>query len=79
MYFLWHQDDYSCRLNEAGVEYHNNGHSEYSYYYYFRITHYIDLNQWSIITGYAAYGDKDLSWIEKYTDPWEIDISNYIE
>ena len=79
MYFLWHQDDYSCRLNEAGVEYHNNGHSEYSYCYYFRITHYIDSNQWSITTGYAAYGDKDLGWIEKYADPWEIDISNYIE
>lgn len=70
---------YSCRLNEAGVEYHNNGHSEYSYYYYFRITHYIDSNQWSITTGYAAYGGKGLGWIEKYADPWEIDISNYIE
>lgn len=69
---------YSCRLNEEGVEYHNNGNGHYSYYYYFRITHYKDTNQWSITTGYSAYGGKGLDWIRKYSEPWEIDLNDYI-
>lgn len=67
---------YSCRLNEAGIQRHNNGYSQYSYYYYLRVIHYIDTNRWLLKTGYAAYGDKDIEWIEKYAEPWNIDINN---
>ncbi len=70
---------YSCRLNEEGVNHHNNGNGHLSYYYYFRITHYKKTSQWFITTGYSAYGDKGLGWIEKYATPWEIDMSDYVE
>ncbi len=69
---------YSCRLNEAGTEYHNNGHDELSYYYYLRFTHYTETNQWKLETGYAPYGDKGVDWIENYAEPWEIDMSSYL-
>ncbi len=69
---------YSCRLNEHGVEVHNNGHGEYSYYYNFKIIHYGDVNQWTIESDYAAYGDKDLGWIDKNTTSWDVDLSKFI-
>ena len=68
---------YSCRLNSAGVTHHNNGNPQYSYYYALRIFHYTDVNKWVLETDYAAYGDRDLEWIEKYADPWNIDINSY--
>lgn len=70
---------YSCRLNEDGVEYHNNVNGHYSGYYYFRVTHYTDTNQWSITTGYSAYGGKGLDWIRKFADPWEIELNDYMD
>lgn len=65
---------YSCRLNEKGVEYHNGGHFEYSYYYYFKIFHRRDEKMWTIETGPDAYGGKSVDWIENYADPWDIDL-----
>ena len=70
---------YACRLNEAGIEYHNNENGEYSYYYNFKIFHYQNTNQWKLETDYAAYGNKDVGWIEKYADKWDIDIREYLE
>ena len=69
---------WSGRLNELGTEYHNNGHSELSYYYYLKFIHYSETNQWKLETGYAAYGDKDLGWIEKYAEPWDFDMGSYL-
>lgn len=69
---------YSCRLNDTGIEYHNNGHSEISYYYNLKFIHYTDTNQWKLETDYAAYGDRDLGWIEKYAEPWNIDMNSYL-
>ena len=68
----------SFRLNDAGVEFHNDRANQYSYYYNFKIYEYLDGKNWRIETGYSAYGDKDKGWIEKYTEHWETDISNYI-
>lgn len=70
---------YSCRLNDVGIEYHNSGHFEYSYYYYLKFIHYTDTNQWKLETGYAAYGDHDKGWIEKYAEPWNINMSAYFK
>ena len=66
---------YACRLNEAGVEYHNNGAFQYPYYYGFRITHRKDLECWILETDYSAYGGRGIEWIEKYATPWEIELS----
>lgn len=73
-------DVYTCswRLNDAGTEHHNNGHNELSYYYHLKFIHYTDTNQWKIETGYAAYGDKGLGWIEKYAEDWDFDMSSYL-
>lgn len=68
----------SFRLNERGVEYHNNGHEEYSYYYSFKIFHRKDIKRWSLYTSYEAYGGKGLEWIKKYSDSWEIDLKKYL-
>lgn len=70
---------YSCRLNESGIAYHNEGHGEYSYYYSFYIVHYKDTNQWILKTDYSAYGDKGLDWIEKYSDSWDINLKDYVK
>lgn len=69
--------NYACRLNESGVEHHNAGASQYSFYYDVKIFHYIEENYWRIETGYEAFGGHSLSWIEKYSTPWEIDLSSY--
>ncbi len=69
---------YACRLNEAGVEYHNAEAPQYSYYYTAKIYQYADGQNWKLETNYSAYGDKDVGWIEKYADPWDIDLSDYI-
>ena len=70
---------FSCRLNNEGIEYHNNGHFEFSNYYYLKFIHYTDTNQWKLETGYAAYGDKDKGWIDKYAEPWNINMSAYFK
>lgn len=70
---------YSCRFNDVGVAYHNDGHNQYSYYYSFKITHFEDTNQWKLETDYAAYGDKSLDWIQKYSDEWNIDFKDYVK
>lgn len=70
---------YSCHLNDAGIEYHNNGHFELSGYYHLKFMHYTDTNQWKLETGYAAYGNKDKGWIEKYAEPWNINMSAYFK
>ena len=67
----------SFRLNDQGIEYHNGGHEEYSYYYSFKIFHHEDIHRWIILTSYEAYGGKGLEWINKYSEPWEIDLNKY--
>lgn len=69
---------YSCRFNDTGAAYHNDGHGEYSYYYSFRIIHFKDTNQWKLETDYAAYGGKGLEWIENYSDEWDVDFKDYL-
>ncbi|HCT64208.1 MAG TPA: hypothetical protein DIC60_02875 [Lachnospiraceae bacterium] len=68
---------YACRLNDAGVEYHNSVAGQYSSYYNFKIVHYLNKNQWKLETDYAANGNKDIGWIEKYADKWDVDITEY--
>lgn len=70
---------YSCRFNEAGIDYHNDGHNQYSYYYSFKIIHFEDTNQWKLETSSAAYGDKELEWIQKYSDEWNVDFKDYVK
>ena len=70
---------YSCRVNELGNAYRNDGHSEYPYYYSFTLVHFEDTNQWKLETDYAAYGGKGLEWIEKYSDEWNVDFKDYVE
>lgn len=70
---------YSCRFNDTGVAYHNDGNNQYSYYYSFKIIHFEDTNQWKLQTDYAAYGDKSLDWIQKYADEWNVDFKDYVE
>ena len=65
---------YACRLNDAGIEYHNNGFPQYSYYYGFRITHRKDLECWILETDFSAYGDHGIDWINKYATPWNINL-----
>lgn len=69
---------YSCRLNDVGAEYHNNGHPELPAYYYLTFVHYEDTNQWKLETGCSAYGGKGKEWIEKYAQPWDIDMNAYL-
>lgn len=70
---------YSCRFNDTGVAYHNNGNIQYSYYYSFKIIHFENTNQWKLQTDYAAYGDKSLDWIQKYADEWNVDFNDYVK
>lgn len=65
---------YSARLNEKGVEYHNNQAPQYSYYFYFRIFNFDGGKYWRAETGFAAYGDKDKGWVEKNAEKWDIDL-----
>lgn len=67
---------YSARLNEKGVEYHNNQAPQYSYYFYFRIFNFDGGKYWRAETGFAAYGDKDKGWIEKNAEKWDIDLQS---
>ena len=68
---------YTCsfRLNESGIAYQNSGHFEYSYFYYFEIIHRPAIHRWTIETGVSAYGGKGLEWINKYAQPWEINLN----
>lgn len=65
---------YAMRLNENGIEYHNNGSDQYSNYLSLYIIDYTDSNRWVIESDYSAYGDKDKGWIEKYATPWDIQL-----
>lgn len=67
---------YAMRLNENGIEYHNNGNKQYSNYLSLYIIDYTDSNRWVIESDYAAYGNKDKGWIEKYATPWDIQLIN---
>lgn len=64
---------YACRLNDAGIEHQKLKESQYSNYYYFKIYKYSS-GGWIVETGYSAYGDKDKGWIEKYAEPWNIEL-----
>lgn len=66
---------YATRLNEAGIEFHNNGNKQYSYYLSFYISYYKESGNWGISCDYSAYGDKGIDWIEKYAAPWEINLN----
>jgi len=70
---------YSCRLNDTGIAYHNDGHNQYSPYYSFKIAHFEDTNQWKLETDYAAYGGSGLEWIQKYSDEWNADFKDYVK
>ena len=70
---------YACRINNNGINFHNNGHFEYPAYYSFYIIHYESTNQWKLQTDYSAYGDKGLEWINKYSDQWNVDYKYYID
>lgn len=68
---------YSCRINDTGVAYHDEGHNQYSYFYSFKITHFEDTNQWKLETDYSAYGGKSLGWIQNYAGEWNVDFKDY--
>lgn len=63
----------SYRLNQNGIDYHNNVDSNISPYYYFRLIHFTATNKWQIKTGISAYGGKELEWINNYATPWNIE------
>ncbi len=63
---------YSVRLKESVSEQIFAPH-----YYYFRIFYYGDKNIWTIETGFAAYGNHGLEWIDKYAEDWNINLLNY--
>ena len=75
---------YSWRLNSEGIEYHNNGHPELNRDYGFVIKHdmvsdtyTITINLFADDVNMAGYHDSE--WIEKNTDPWNIDLSSYVD
>lgn len=70
---------YASRLNDDGVNHHNDSNPQYSYYYGFRISHYIDKNYWILETDYAPYGGRGAEWAERYASPWEIDLAQYMQ
>lgn len=75
---------YSWRLNAAGVDYHNNGHSELNHDYGFVIRHDMVSDTYTITINLFAddvnmAGNHDIEWIEKNTTPWDIDLSNYLD
>ena len=41
--------------------------------------HFEDTNQWRLETDYAAYGGKDLGWIEKCADEWNVDLKDFVK
>ena len=47
-----------------GFSCNNDSNPQYSYYYGFRISHYIDKNYWILETDYAAYGGREAEWAE---------------
>lgn len=75
---------YSWRLNSAGVDYHNDGHSELNRDYGFVIRHDMVSDTYSITINLFAddvnmAGNHDIEWIEKNTTPWDIDLSSYVD
>lgn len=66
---------HAVRLNDAGIEYHNNEKQQYPYYYNFKIFHYTENDLWAIETDYAAFGNKDKGWIDNYSVAWDVEIS----
>lgn len=75
---------YAVRLNEKGREYMNNVNRRYSPYYSIYIsTDAINSettnHNWKISTDFSAYGDWDLGWIKKNTEPWNINLQDYVK
>ncbi len=66
---------YSFRLNENN----KNINKTYPYYYSFYVRSYDKGSFWILETDYSALGDHDKGWIEKNTNPWEIDLSQYFQ
>ena len=70
---------YACRLTDSSLTESVESGKHYATYYNFRIYNYLDNNCWCAETGYEAYGGHSLDWIEKFAEPWEIDLSQYFE
>lgn len=76
---------YAWRINDKGIEYHNNGHPQLRRNYGFCIIHSENTNEFIIkINSWARDIDMGLTehspeWFNEYTEPWNIDLSNYIE
>lgn len=69
---------YSGRLNDAGIEYRNNGHELYSYYFAFEVTRYTDgSNQWVVTNDVDSYGGHDIGWIDTHTNVWDVDLNDF--
>lgn len=75
---------YAVRLTDEGVDYANNTNNKYSYYYALYISTDADNKElsshnWKIRTDYSAYGDRQINWIKENTEPWEINLKNYVK
>jgi len=67
----------SFRLNEDGIEAYNAKSIPYPYYYSFRVRHLLSEDKWDIHTDLSAYGGQDLDWIQKYSEPWDLDLTPF--
>ena len=74
---------YSWRLNKDGVDYYNSGHHELYNDYGFVIVHNIKTNDYTIKINLWARDvnmvGHDDEWIEKNTEPWNINLNTYYE
>lgn len=72
---------YSWRLNDKGIDYHNNGHYELYKDYGFVIVHDITNNTYTIKIDLWArdttMSGHDDEWIKKNTDVWNINLKDY--
>ena len=62
---------YSMSINEEGRTYRNSTKIPYSNNISVYITHSTDEKTWRLI-GNKAYKDNSISWINKHTEPWEV-------
>ncbi len=67
---------YSARLNDQGIDARNILKIPYSHYFSFYIVHAPNRKIWHIYTDHAAYGDRDLGWIQKYSMQWKINLND---
>ena len=63
---------YCGRLNKEATE------PPYGYYFSIRATNFPQDRLWRVEIMQDAYGGRDVGWIEKNTDPWDFDLSQYI-